>query len=353
MLPITPAAWVGVPLTMAQNWNRLCQHRAYFAPSACVRLTESGANQKTSYPQVGRCRHTEKTPNHNRRNPCAENTLGPLTSQADERAWRGIVDFAYNPPRLVTSVAVARWIMGHTLRESATMSVGESENFVQPQMLEDIQVLADNADRLSDIVNATDSSAASPHGFAYKVAETLELPKSVVNSVLIGLWRTKQYQTSLGVGPQEAVERIGNLLETKASGEWKKKYYDAWKKCSRQLGDLLQAVDDDHPLLISMKAQELAYTHENLLVSSRLITDIRPVFDSSGEDLRELVVTHTLFLRYSDAKQDSCVASFALDSEDVANLLSECQRAVTKTKTVRNALHEFNPIVLPEDTNGS
>jgi hypothetical protein len=233
------------------------------------------------------------------------------------------------------------------------MSVGESENFVQPQMLKDIQVLAENADRLSDIVNATASSAASPHGFACKVAETLGLSKSVVNSVLIGLWRTKQYQTSSSVDPQEAVKRIDNLLETKAPSEWKDKYYDGWKKCRRELGDLLQAVDDDHPLLISMKAQELGYTHENLLVSSRLITDIRPVFDSSGESLRELVVTHTLFLRYSDAKQDPCVASFALDSEDVANLLSECQRAATKTQTVREALQAFNPIVLPEHTNGS
>lgn len=233
------------------------------------------------------------------------------------------------------------------------MGVGETENFVQPQMLEDIQVLVDNADHLSDIVNATGSSAASPHGFACRVAETLGLSKSVVNSVLIVLWRTKQHQASLDVSPQEAVKRIGNLLETKAPGEWKEKYYDAWKKCSRELGELLQAVDDDHPLLISMKAQELAYTHENLLVGSKLITDIRPVFDSSGENLRELVVMHTLFLRYSDAKQDPCAVSFALDAEDVANLLSECQRAVTKTKTVRNALHEFNPVVLPEDTNGS
>lgn len=233
------------------------------------------------------------------------------------------------------------------------MSVAENENFVQPQMLKDIQVLADNADRLSDIVNVKGLSAASPPSFACKVAETLGLPKSVVNSVLVVLWRTKQYQTNWGVGPQEAVERISNLLETKAPDEWKAKYYDAWKKCSHQLGDLLQAVDDDHPLLISVKAQELAYTHENLLVGSKLITDIRPVFDSSGEDLRELVITHTLFLRYSDAKQDPCVASFALDSKDVANLLSECQRAATKTKTVRDALHEFNPIVLPEHTNGN
>ena len=149
------------------------------------------------------------------------------------------------------------------------------------------------------------------------------------------------------------MKEIDNRLETGAPEDWKAKHLGAWKKCSGQLGDLLEAFDDDHPLLIALKAQELAYTHQNILVSSKLVTDIRPVFSSSGEELRELVVTHTLFIRYSDANQMPCIASFTVDSADVADLLSECQRAATKTKTVRDALHKFNPIVLPEQMNES
>ncbi len=233
------------------------------------------------------------------------------------------------------------------------MSIGESKSTERPEMLKDIEVLTDNADRLSDIVNAPDASAASTPGFVRKVAESLELPESDVNDIVRALWRTKLFQKNQGLSPQQAVDQIDNLLETQASEDWKAEHLDAWRKCSRQLGDLLEAVDDDHPLLITIKAQELAYTHQNILVSSKLITDIRPVFGSSGEQLRELVVTHTLFIRYSDANQMPCIASFTVDSADIANLLSECQRAATKTKTIKDALHAFKPIVLPEHMNES
>ena len=233
------------------------------------------------------------------------------------------------------------------------MSIGESKGTVHPEMLKDIQILTDNTDRLSDIVKAPVPPAASAPGFARKVAESLELPESDVDDIVRALWRTKLFQKNRGVSPEQAVELIDRLLEMQAPGEWKEKHLNAWKKCSSQLGDLLEAVDDDHPLLIAFKAQDLAYTHQNILVSSKLVTDIRPVFNSSREQLRALVITHTLFIRYSDANQMPCVASFTVDSADVADLLSECQRAATKTKTVRDTLHTFNPIVLPEYMNES
>ena len=231
------------------------------------------------------------------------------------------------------------------------MSIDGSQGIGQSQMLRDLQVLMDNAARLSDIVNVEILSAASASTFAHKAAEALDLPESVVNDVLNALWRAKQYQKNQELDPHEAVEDLNKQLDSEETREWKASHIDSWTRCSQVLGDILETIDEDHALLIAIKANRLAYTHQNLLVRSQLLTDIRPVFDSTAEELRELVVTHTLFITYSDDSQTPRMISFAVDADDIAHLLSECQRAATKTKTVKNALRQFNPIVLPERDN--
>ena len=272
-----------------------------------------------------------------------------------------LFDFPYNALRLI---AIAATVGGPTVSDR-TRSIGMSDNTVSgvrqrgapefpvdfQSLLKDTQALLDNADRLESVVATQGLSAASVPRLTEKIAKALSLDESKAGSILRALRNAKQFQQNNGLTPQQTVEKITTLLQNIAPDAWKSQHLDSWKARSAQVAASLQALNDDHPLFIATKAQELAYTHENILVSSRIITDIRPVFDSSAEQIRELVVTNTLFIRYSDANQEPCIASFALDSEDVANLLHECQRAATKTKTIKESLNAFNPIVLPETAN--
>jgi hypothetical protein len=49
------------------------------------------------------------------------------------------------------------------------------------------------------------------------------------------------------------------------------------------LATALGAINDNHALLTSTKATLLAYSQQNLLMSARIITDVRPVFNAAGD----------------------------------------------------------------------
>jgi hypothetical protein len=87
------------------------------------------------------------------------------------------------------------------------------------------------------------------------------------------------------------------------------------------------------------KCLELSYDFSNLLSSSRLITDIRPVFDSAASRIEAGVVTFTLRLNFTEGGADKTL-NFALDEKDVRELQSQCDRALKKASLLVDALGE-------------
>jgi hypothetical protein len=86
-------------------------------------------------------------------------------------------------------------------------------------------------------------------------------------------------------------------------------------------------------------AIELVYDYANLLRRTRVLTDIRPLFNNAADQIEGAVVSYTLRLRYDSADGEHEL-SIALDESDIRILADQCDRALTKATTARAMLVE-------------
>jgi hypothetical protein len=118
--------------------------------------------------------------------------------------------------------------------------------------------------------------------------------------------------------------------------------------------ELLGIYPDEHPLHISFKAEKLSYLHENLYQDGEIITDVRPVFDGSGDTIREMVVAHSLVVAAWSYDRPKRI-HFAMDARDVLRLRDACDRAIRKANAIKGALggNAWTVKVLNDDDDAS
>jgi hypothetical protein len=104
------------------------------------------------------------------------------------------------------------------------------------------------------------------------------------------------------------------------------------------------AVDDELKLLVAdsrirlaATAIELAYDYANLLRRTRILTDIRPLYNDPADVIEGAVVSYTLRLRFDSADGEHEL-SIALDESDVRTLQEQCGRALKKAETACSAI---------------
>lgn len=125
----------------------------------------------------------------------------------------------------------------------------------------------------------------------------------------------------------EIVEAIQNLIK---GYDWPADRIQAWERC-RHLFKQLLAIKS---LALTAKTTDLLYDFDNLLLSSRIITDIRPTFDDGRENILGAAVTQTLRLEWylTDGSRKSI--SIAMDADDIKNLRKCCDLALLKAEAV-------------------
>lgn len=92
---------------------------------------------------------------------------------------------------------------------------------------------------------------------------------------------------------------------------------------------------------ILSKAVDLQSENEQLFCNARIITDIRPIFETDIEKgLKGTVIFHTLKIVYHGAnnKEDHQEFYVALDSDDLSKLRSAIDRAEEKHKVLESSL---------------
>ena len=97
-------------------------------------------------------------------------------------------------------------------------------------------------------------------------------------------------------------------------------------------------------LKVTTKAHTLNSERERILVSSRIITDIRPVFnDEKEEEIQGSIIIHTLQLEFfEDSKKKTMF--FAVDSKDLEKLKTDVERAEKKHEKIS---HHFKSDGIP------
>ncbi len=92
-------------------------------------------------------------------------------------------------------------------------------------------------------------------------------------------------------------------------------------------------------ITITRKASDLAIDRQNILSSTRILTDIRPVFGIEKEDeIKSVIVIHNLRIEYGEGFRKKRIY-FALDNEDLKKRLKkDITKAENKEKAIIKAI---------------
>jgi hypothetical protein len=111
--------------------------------------------------------------------------------------------------------------------------------------------------------------------------------------------------------------------------------------------DKLRILLSSQAFAILAKAYDLA-TEERTFCSSRILTDLRPVFGARVEDgPQAMVVLHTLRLTYHEAHKKHEEFFVVLDADDLKQLGNQIDRAERKAETLRISVKDVRLFGLP------
>ena len=106
------------------------------------------------------------------------------------------------------------------------------------------------------------------------------------------------------------------------------------------LRDRLLLLLREKKIFYAAKAEDLLYETENLFISGKIISDIRPIFDLDPEQAPEAgLVMHTLHIHYrADAAGPHQDIYFTLDGTDIQALIAILVRADKKEEALKVTL---------------
>jgi hypothetical protein len=127
------------------------------------------------------------------------------------------------------------------------------------------------------------------------------------------------------------------------------------KRVWQDIQPSLQRLCETKAVRMVSKIMDLSYDYANLFEGSRIVTDIRPVFNDADDDemgIDGAVVSYTLRLNY-DNRSGRQSLSITMDEFDIHSLLSQCERALQKGHVAQESFSKVAPSVRAgEDLNG-
>lgn len=117
-----------------------------------------------------------------------------------------------------------------------------------------------------------------------------------------------------------------------------------------RLQDSLEKLLKVPSISLAAKATNILFQNERSLMSSRILTDVRPVFDIDTNDIGGGLVIHTLKLEYFADNDDAFKQFFvSLDSDDIDELIRNLERAKQKSEKLKNLLTTASVISIDTD----
>jgi hypothetical protein len=203
---------------------------------------------------------------------------------------------------------------------------------------ETLQQLAESLAEQPPVLNVDKLSAP--------VAEASGVDQSDVEELLPLVWRWTMVQRRLDLSTEDFVTSLSAGLEALPNKEWSAEDRSGWANVRHQLQKLLST---DTAIASSAKAGELLLDQRLILCSSRVITDMRTVFDDSAESIRGILPYHTLVLRCREGADNHDVY-VALDLDDLVFLREQLDRAEQKEKLLRTTLEDAGLTVIDTST---
>jgi len=229
---------------------------------------------------------------------------------------------------------------------------------IPKQGFDEIGRLARHAAKLATVVAASAKTrfGAKPSAMYEQVATETGIPVADVDLIISGLASLRTLMDKLPADASDLVAAITAAVSSEATEGWLEQNLKNWEAGSASVSAALQSITPDHPIWIRQKARNLTYAHQNIFKSTRIITDLRPVFNTTGDSIGPMVLTHVLSIEYFDGVRNQRI-EFALDENDVRELGKSVERAQVKTKTTRKQFGERGWTLIvagePEDAPGA
>jgi hypothetical protein len=207
---------------------------------------------------------------------------------------------------------------------------------IPPQGYGELEQIAKHASRLGDVLKVTATHAAHvPMSVVTRsVEEKTGLDSAAASALISGLSNLRVLMDQVDVTPEQLLEAVTASVELDAPASWAGEQLEAWQNATDTVAAALRSMHQDHPLLVRQKARELTFAHQNIFKKSRIITDLRPVFNAAGDEITTTVLTHVLSIEFFDGRRTRHI-QFAMDEGDVVALQKATDRALTKTAAVR------------------
>jgi len=106
-----------------------------------------------------------------------------------------------------------------------------------------------------------------------------------------------------------------------------------WGSIAENLSELLCIPS----LLPVVKGMMLSYDYANLMQTSNVLADIRPIYNDEGSEILGSVISFTLRVKYDSREGDKSL-SIAMDKKDVIRLREACDKALLKASTSKKVM---------------
>ena len=200
------------------------------------------------------------------------------------------------------------------------------------QQIADLKTIAgidgDSLQRVVDHLRGLKESPLQPKQLRGEISSILPESKEAVDVIMRQMLGLHGLIGQMRLGVDEVFAGLLAGIES-ADPKWSSEEIAAWKDRESQVRELL-SVD---AVRIVAKALNLSYEYANLLRTSRIITDVRPVFSFDATAIDGAVISHKLFVRY-DSVEGLKTLTMTLDEADVKTLQRECTRALEKVETI-------------------
>ncbi len=202
-------------------------------------------------------------------------------------------------------------------------------------------------DQFSQLLSAL--KAAKPSlfstGLASQVAPSINGLKSrEVRRIVESLVAMYAVRIRLGISSSEFASGISAAIDDFEEASFSEE--DKLRLAERLTQLLTQLLEMEKSLGITSKANDVLTEHEHTFCSARVLTDIRPIFQSDlASPPSEAVVVHTLKIAYHQDREHK-EFYVALDSDDIQMLKSAIERAELKDRSAKSLLDKAGVLCL-------
>lgn len=101
---------------------------------------------------------------------------------------------------------------------------------------------------------------------------------------------------------------------------------------------LIEGILNLEAIHCAYKLGDLYFSHERHLHDASILTEMRPVFDSSRKVVKGYILYSSLRLVYSDRFEKETMLTIAMKRQEIEGLRDECNRALAKISVVEDDL---------------